>query len=342
MTVRAVSQVRRRLRFDRTPAASLRESYFPFIQRGSSMVDTSGDTSETVSSQVAKAVDLPAGWLSRWPWVTFLLPLAVYMLLGAFEPKPPETPEATDEATALFEQQIAESFVEEGLLPEIKYEHYPIIYSAKIGLILLTMALVWPGYRSFPLRASGMSVVVGVVGVVLWIGLCKLQLESRALGPIDRFLGSLLPVMTEEGEPPTIGLMGILGTGERSAFNPLDQLIDTPQWAYIFLGIRFVGLALVVPVIEEFFLRGFLMRFVMHDQWWQVPFGSVNRLAVVVGTAIPMLMHPGELLAAFVWFSMVTWLMVRTRNIWDCVVAHAVTNFLLGVYVVTTGEWQLM
>ena len=53
-------------------------------------------------------------------------------------------------------------------------------------------------------------------------------------------------------------------------------------------------------------------------------------------------MHPGELLAAFVWFSMVTWLMVRTRNIWDCVVAHAVTNLLLGIYVVTTGNWQLM
>jgi membrane protease YdiL (CAAX protease family) len=39
---------------------------------------------------------------------------------------------------------------------------------------------------------------------------------------------------------------------------------------------------------------------------------------------------------------MVTWLMVKTRNIWDCVVAHAVTNLLLGVYVVATGQWQLM
>ena len=39
---------------------------------------------------------------------------------------------------------------------------------------------------------------------------------------------------------------------------------------------------------------------------------------------------------------MVTWLMVRTRNIWDCVVAHAITNLLLGIYVVSTGEWQLM
>jgi hypothetical protein len=34
--------------------------------------------------------------------------------------------------------------------------------------------------------------------------------------------------------------------------------------------------------------------------------------------------------------------MVKTRNIWDCVVAHAVTNLLLGVYVVHWGRWHLM
>jgi CAAX prenyl protease-like protein len=97
-----------------------------------------------------------------------------------------------------------------------------------------------------------------------------------------------------------------------------------------------------VPVIEEFFLRGFLMRFVVHEKWWQVPFGAVTRTALIVGTAVPMLMHPGELFAAFVWFSLVSWLMVHTRNIWDCVVAHGVTNFLLGVYVVMFDQWQLM
>ena len=151
-----------------------------------------------------------------------------------------------------------------------------------------------------------------------------------------------MPITTAEDEQPTIGLMALLGTGERSAYNPLEQLGDRPTWAYLFLAIRFVGLAMFVPVIEEFFLRGFLMRFVMHERWWEVPFGSVNRLAVVVGTAMPMLMHPGELLAALVWFSLVTWLMVHTRNIWDCVAAHVTTNLLLGVYVVTSGEWQLM
>ena len=84
------------------------------------------------------------------------------------------------------------------------------------------------------------------------------------------------------------------------------------------------------------------MRYIMEREWWKVPFGDVTPAAVVAGTVVPMLMHPAELAAAVVWFSMVTWLMTRTRNIWDCVAAHAVTNCLLGVYVVYSGDWYFM
>ena len=57
--------------------------------------------------------------------------------------------------------------------------------------------------------------------------------------------------------------------------------------------------------------------------------------------AYALMTHTSEPLAAVVWFSMVTWLYVRTKSIWDCVVAHAVTNLLLGIYVIWTGSWYL-
>ena len=44
--------------------------------------------------------------------------------------------------------------------------------------------------------------------------------------------------------------------GERPGFNPLEELEDDPTWAYGFLAIRLFGLAILVPMIEEFFLRG--------------------------------------------------------------------------------------
>jgi len=312
------------------------------------------------------AAKLPPGWLSRWPWATFLLPMAVYMLVGSLEPPPPKEapidPPVVENAAAARSDsdQIDTRSAANPLgandgagavdrLPEansgspqaLAYRSYPQVYMAKIVLTLFAVALVWRGYRTFAWRISGLSVGVGVVGVVLWIVLCHLRLEPKIIGPVDRFLGGFIPGL-EEGGTPSVGLMSMLGTGERSAFNPLKQLADAPGWAYTFLAIRFFGLAILVPVIEEFFLRGFLMRYVQHEAWWKIPFGTVNRMAIIAGTLVPMLMHPGELLASFVWFSMVTWLMVRTRSIWDCVIAHAVTNFLLGVYVVWWDQWQLM
>jgi hypothetical protein len=68
----------------------------------------------------------------------------------------------------------------------------------------------------------------------------------------------------------------------------------------------------------------------------------VTTTAVLVAPIYGMLTHPAELVAAAVWFSLVTWLMVKTKNIWDCVVAHGVTNLLLGIWVVITGEWYFM
>jgi uncharacterized protein len=245
--------------------------------------------------------------LQRQHWLIYLLPFVVYMLVGSLEP----TPDAPGGKTI-------------GL--SIPYAYYPWLYAAKIVLTLVAMGFVWPGYRRFPLRVGLLAIVVGVVGAALWIGLCTLDWEHVYLAP---WLSQ-------------VGLSSLIGAGDRPAFNPFQQWAGRPGLAWGFLAIRFLGLVVIVPVIEEFFLRGFVMRFFMDRDWWNVPFGTASRLAIVLGTAVPMLMHPGELLAAAVWFSMVTWLMVRTRNIWDCVAAHAVTNLLLGIYVVWFGVWRLL
>lgn len=242
--------------------------------------------------------------LDRYPWLTYLLPLAVFMLVGTWEPRP----------------TVGNGL--QGWLA-VSYEYYPLVYTLKIALTVTAMWFVLPGYRAFPLRINGWSILVGVLGVAVWVGLCELQWEQRLL--------------------PRLGLGWLVDMGARSAYNPFAELRAYPAvCAWSFLAVRFVGLALVVPVIEEFLLRGFLMRFVMAPEWQKIPFGQVTPMAVVVGLLFPMLMHPGELLAAAVWFSLITLLMVKTKRIWDCVVAHAITNFLLGVYVVASGHWRLM
>ncbi len=251
--------------------------------------------------------------IAKYPWLTFILPFVIYMAVGSFEPAAPKPAQVLPDGRTVMTTNDNWFGLE--------YREYPIVYTVKIAITIAAMIFVLPGYRQFPFRVSAVAIVVGVVGIVLWIGICRLDLERAILTPI--------------------GLGKLISFGERPAFDPLTELAATPGWAYTFLAIRFVGLALIVPIIEEFFLRGCLMRFVIREEFWSVPFGTLTPAAVIIGTAVPMLMHPAELFAAAVWFSLITWLMWRTRNIWDCVAAHAVTNLLLGLYVVTQHQWQL-
>lgn len=196
----------------------------------------------------------------------------------------------------------------------LSYRLYPVIYTLKLGLTLACVILVSPGYRQFPLRLSGWWPVVGGLGAVAWVALAELQ---RPWNPI-------------------------LGMPERSSFNPLVELADQPTLAYLFFAVRLLGLVVVVPIIEEFFLRAFVMRIVADAHWWRLPLTQITRAGLIAGTIVPMLTHPGEALAAAVWFSAVTWMMLRTGSIWDCIAAHALTNLLLGVYVVGWSRWFLM
>ena len=190
---------------------------------------------------------------------------------------------------------------------------YPYTYTTVLTITGILMLIAFPGYFKAPFSISWLSVAVGVVGIFVWVGLWWLNQN----------------------------VLGLAASGTREAFNPFEKLKDNPIWMYQFLAIRFTGLVLVVPFIEEFFLRGWLMRYIDDPDWDEIPIGDAGQMAIWGATIYGVVAHMGEPLAAAVWFTMVTWLYLRTKSIWDCVVAHAITNLLLGIYVIMTGTWEL-
>ena len=124
--------------------------------------------------------------------------------------------------------------------------------------------------------------------------------------------------------------------GEPSAgFVPTDA---QGQLMWPLIVVRWVGASLLVPVMEELFWRSFLMRWVQSPQFESVVPQSVGLKAIVLSTFVFMLAHT-LWLAAIIAGLAYAWLYVRTGKLWVPIIAHAVTNGVLGVWVVMTGKW---
>ena len=108
-------------------------------------------------------------------------------------------------------------------------------------------------------------------------------------------------------------------------------------WPLVVL--RLTGAALLVPVMEELFWRSFLMRWIDRPQFQTVEPARVGLKAIVLSTFIFMLAHTLWLAAIAAGLAYAL-LYIRTGKLWTAVIAHAVTNGVLGLWVIKTGNWQ--
>ena len=196
-----------------------------------------------------------------------------------------------------------------GYLPDSLGVDARWIYGVQTVIVAGLLAWYWRDYgelvrQNLPdARDTGWAVVVGIAVFALWV-----QLDA--------------PWMQ-------------LGTATAS-FVPLDadgRLI----WPLVLL--RLAGAALVVPVMEELFWRSFLMRWVQHPGFERVDPQTVGVKAIVVSTFVFTLAHT-LWLAAVVAGLAYALLYRHTGKLWSAVIAHAVTNGLLGVWVLATRRWE--
>ncbi len=124
------------------------------------------------------------------------------------------------------------------------------------------------------------------------------------------------------------------------SWNPNEEYGAGSPMAWFYSIIRIGGSSIVVPPIEEVFYRSFLYRYFVKIDFRTMPFSRFHALSLVVTSVIFGLMHPDRWLAGILCGLAYQGLAIHKNRLGDAMTAHAVTNFLLGLWVVATQAWS--
>jgi membrane protease YdiL (CAAX protease family) len=203
------------------------------------------------------------------------------------------------------------------------------IYLAKTVAGALTLALFFRHIQEFRWCFSWPALAAGVGVFALWIGLeghypPAGELYRQYVCPWLEKL-RLVKACAPEGQPPL--------------WNPNSTFGEGSTLAVFFLVVRIVGAALVVPAIEEIFWRSFVYRYVADKDFDRLPLRRFYPVSFAITCLLFGFEHrewlPGILCGA-VYQGLVIW----KGRLGDALTAHAITNFLLGLWVVWKGAWH--
>ena len=119
----------------------------------------------------------------------------------------------------------------------------------------------------------------------------------------------------------------------------LKTSIAPAELTPLMLALRTLRAALLVPVIEELFWRGWLPRWLQDTRFDRVPLGRYSSFAFWATAALFAAEHGPFWEVGLVCGVIYNWWMRRTRSLGDLMLTHAVTNLALSIYVIGSGRW---
>jgi CAAX prenyl protease-like protein len=106
------------------------------------------------------------------------------------------------------------------------------------------------------------------------------------------------------------------------------------------LWLRSVRAVIVVPIVEELFWRGWLMRWMIDQDFRRVPLGTYSALSFWTVALLFASEHGAYWDVGLMAGIIFNWWMLRTKSLGDLILAHAVANACLCAYVVAAGKWE--
>ncbi|WP_374337609.1 CAAX prenyl protease-related protein [Methyloversatilis sp.] len=186
------------------------------------------------------------------------------------------------------------------------------MYVLQIGCVMFALAFFWRDYGELrepapagPLASGAGWAVALVLGVAVWVLWIWLDFSPFAFAPAE-------------------------------GYRPLDEAGDLIVPMVV---VRIFGAAAVVPVMEELFWRSFVMRWIDNPNFLTVAARAVT-LRALLFSSIAFGFEHGQWAAGIVAGLVYGWLYRASGRLWLPTLSHAVTNLLLGLWVVLTAQWQ--
>lgn len=180
------------------------------------------------------------------------------------------------------------------------------LYLAKT---ILGAALIWlirPAVREMRWKTSCQAVVVGIAVFAVWVG----------TDPFYKHLGA-----------------------GGTAWNPFTRFGQNSPLAWGFVAVRLLGSTFIVPPLEEMFYRSFVYRSLAGPKFEEIAPRHFSWFALLATSAAFGLSHH-EWLAGILCGLAYQLLVIRNNRFGDAITAHAITNFLLALWVVFKPAWN--
>ncbi len=198
------------------------------------------------------------------------------------------------------------------------------LYAVQSVVCLALFLLLKPWRYHIPLKRDNIlpAIIIGLGVFVLWVGV-ETQLFRNMFPSIADFYETwcVKPFGKPRAEPPEM----------------LPYAPETCGWPMTL--VRLCGSAFLISVFEEFFWRGWLIRFVRTPDFLDIDAGEFHAISFFAVAIIFGLEH-NEWVAGILTGIIYGLFFLRTKDVWATSIAHIVTNLTLGIYVIGTGNWH--
>jgi CAAX prenyl protease-like protein len=188
---------------------------------------------------------------------------------------------------------------------------YPAAYVARAIGVAVMLFCFRGHYTKIRWNGWWLGVIVGIIGIFQWIGMqLFLQRHMDWFKPGPDF------------------------------FNPAEYFKSSATF-WNFVTVRIVSAAVVVPFMEELFWRDYLWRYISAPNNFKLAtVGERDWKSVLIVSGAFAFVHGNWWLTAIVWGLLIAVLLITTRSLGACIIAHGVTNLLLAIYVLKTHDYS--